>query len=184
MNKTLATAAAQLARQPIVQVCWVVPDLRRAALQWAEALGAGPFFEASHIQLDDLTYRGAPARLDQSSALGQWGTLQVELFQQHCDNPSGAREMFAPGQSGIHHLTWFAPDIEAEIARLNQLGMATVMTCRLRAAGGMRLAWLDARHLLGTMVEVYEESDLQRRFYRRVARAAEGWDGRDPLRPL
>jgi len=48
--------------------------------------------------------------------------------------------MYAPGQTGIQHLTWFAPDIEAETRRLNALGFETVMTCRLPAIGGMRLA--------------------------------------------
>jgi hypothetical protein len=184
VNEAVLNAAAGLARHPIVQICWVVPDIRKAVAQWTGALGAGPFFHARHIQLDDVTYRGQPSRLDQSSALGQWGTIQLELFEQHCGNPSGARDMFAPGESGVHHLTWFAPDLDAELARLNALGIETAMTCRLRAADGMRLAWLDARHVLGTMVEVYEESDLQRRFYRRVARAAEGWNGDLPLRPL
>jgi hypothetical protein len=134
--------------------------------------------------LEELTYRGKPATLDQSSAVGQWGTVQVELFQQHCNSPSGAREMFAPGQGGIQHLTWFANDLDAETRRLNAMGFDTVMTCRLPAVGGMRLAWYDATKVLGVMVEVYEESDLMRRFYHRVAKAAEGWTGENPIRSL
>jgi hypothetical protein len=34
------------------------------------------------------------------------------------------------------------------------------------------------------MAEVYEDSTLMRRFYRRIADAATGWDGSEPLRPL
>jgi hypothetical protein len=169
---------------PIVQMCWVVDDMEAAALQWVKTTGAGPFFLIPHIRLDELTYRGKPAALDQSSAVGQWGSIQVELFQQHCDNPSGAREMFAPGQTGVQHLTWFADDMDAETRRLNALGFATVMTCRLPAIGGMRLAWFDTRAVLGAMAEVYEESALMRRFYQRVARAAEGWNGEEPIRSL
>jgi Glyoxalase/Bleomycin resistance protein/Dioxygenase superfamily len=169
---------------PIVQMCWVVDDMDAAALQWVKTMGAGPFFRIPHIQLDELTYRGKPAQLDQSSAVGQWGAVQVELFQQHCNNPSGAREMYAPGQTGIQHLTWFAPDIEAETQRLNALGFETVMTCRLPAIGGMRLAWYDTRKVLGAMAEVYEDCDLMRKFYQRVAKAAEGWNGENPVRSL
>jgi len=65
-----------------------------------------------------------------------------------------------------------------------RMGFDTVMTCRLPAIGGMRLAWYDATKVLGAMVEVYEESDLMRRFYRRVAKAAEGWTGENPIRSL
>ncbi len=173
-----------LTSSPIVQACWVVDDIPTAVERWATAVGAGPFFLAGHIAFADLTYRGQPAALDQSSAVGQWGGLQVELFTQHCANPSGARDMFAPGTGGLQHVTWFADDLDAEGARLRALGFDEVMTCSLPAVGGTRLAWYDARPLLGCMVEVYEEADLMRRFYRRVARAAEGWDGADPLRLL
>ncbi len=169
---------------PIVQMCWVVDDMETTALHWVKTMGAGPFFLLPHIQLDDLTYRGKPAQLDQSSAVGQWGSVQVELFQQHCHNPSGAREMFAPGQTGLQHITWFVDDIEAETRRLHALGFDTVMTCRLPAVGGLRLAWFDTRKVFGAMVEVYEEVDLMRRFYRRVASAAEGWNGENPVRSL
>ena len=173
-----------ITQRPIIQMCWVVDDMEAAAMQWVKTMGAGPFFLIPHIQLDELTYRGKPATLDQSSAVGQWGTIQVELFQQHCDSPSGAREMFAPGQTGLQHLTWFADDIDAETQRLEALGFPTVMTCRLPAVGGMRLAWHDARSVTGAMIEVYEESKLMRKFYQRVAQAAEGWDGTDPIRAL
>lgn len=177
--------AARITPYPIVQMCWVVDDMKAAALQWVKLMGAGPFFRIPHIQLDELTYRGKPAKLDQSSAVGQWGTIQVELFQQHCQNPSGVREMFAPGQTGIQHLTWFATDLDAETRRLNGLGFKTVMTCRLPAIGGMRLAWwYDTRKVVGAMVEVYEDCDLMRKFYRRVAKAAEGWTGEQPVRSL
>ena len=58
---------------PIVQMCWMVDDMETAAMQWVQTMGAGPFFLLPHIQLDELTYRGKPAKLDQSSAVGQWG---------------------------------------------------------------------------------------------------------------
>jgi glyoxalase/bleomycin resistance protein/dioxygenase superfamily protein len=175
---------AKITPHPIVQVCWVVDDMEAAARQWVNLVGAGPFFLLPHIQLDELTYRGKPASLDQSSAVGQWGTVQVELFQQHCQNPSGAREMFAPGQTGVQHLTWFAHDLDAETRRLNEMGFDTVMTCRLPAIGGMRLAWYDTRKVVGAMVEVYEDCELMHKFYRRVAKAAEGWSGEHPIRSL
>ena len=89
MTKELAT----ITLQRFVQMCWVVGDMEASAQQWVETMGAEPFFLVPHIQLDEPTYRGKPATLDQSSAVGQWGTLQVELFQQHCNNPSGEREM-------------------------------------------------------------------------------------------
>jgi hypothetical protein len=168
--------------RPIVQICWVVDDMEAAAMQWIEMFGAGPFFLSHHIEFDELTYRGKRATLDQSSAVCQWGPIQVELFQQHCDSPSGARDMFAPGQTGIQHLTYFSDDIDAETRRLEAMGFPTVMTCSLPVVNGMRLAWFDTRPALGVMIEVYEENELMRQAYDIVDQAAEGWQGEDPLR--
>ena len=173
-----------IAGGPIIQMCWAVDDIESAVQRWVATVGAGPFHLAPHIQFGDLTYRGQPATLDQSSALGQWGTVQVELFQQHCDSPSGAREMVAAGQTGLQHVTWFASDIEAEGRRLVRLGFDEVMTARLPVMGDVRIGWWDARPVLGCMVEVYEESALMRKFYRRIAAASDDWQGDDPLRPL
>ena len=171
--------------RPIVQMCWAVEDIPTAVARWVATAGAGPFFLASHIPFDDLTYRGRPGvHFDQSSAVGQWGDLQVELLQQHCDNPSGVQDMRLAGERGLNHVTWFAEDIEREGHRLTSLGFAEVMTARLPTMADMRIAWYDTRPWLGCMLEVYEESDLMRRFYRKVARAASGWNGTDPLRSL
>jgi len=85
---------------------------------------------------------------------------------------------------GLRFVTRAVDDIDAETRRLNALGFDTVMTCRLPAVGGLRLAWYDTRKVFGAMVEVYEEGDLMRRFYSRVARAAENWHGENPVRSL
>src|SRR4051794_25687642 len=184
----MTTSVADIGRVtsgPVVQLCWIVDDIPTAVQRWVQAVGAGPFHLAAHIQFEELTYRGGPATLDQSSALGEWGAVQVELLQQHCQSPSGVKEMRDDGYTGgLQHLTWFAEDIVAEGARLRRLGFEEVMTARLAVMGNMRIAWYDTRPLLGCMAEIYEESPLMRRFYRRIAAAAEGWDGRAPLRPL
>lgn len=178
------TDAAAMAGGPIIQMCWAVESISVAVPQWVQSVGAGPFFLAAHIPFGNLTYRGRPATLDQSSAVGQWGGVQLELLEQHCDSPSGVLETRAAGQTGLQHVTWMAADLDAETQRMRALGFDEVMTATLPVMGDMRIAWFDTRPLLGCMAEVYEESDLMRRFYRRVARAADGWDGTEPLRPL
>ena len=103
---------------------------------------------------------------------------------QHCNNPSGSREMYASGETGVQHRTWFADGLEAETRRTEALAFKTAMMCRLPEVGGVRLARFDTSKLLGAMVDGYEESELLRRFQRRVARAADGWKGEDPVRSL
>jgi hypothetical protein len=92
--------------------------------------------------------------------------------------------MYARGETGLQHITWFVDDLDHETIRLEGLGFPVLKTCRLPSIGSMRLAWFDARSLLGVMIEVYEESNMMRRLYAKVARAADGWNGRDVLRSL
>ena len=49
-------------------------------------------------------------------------------------------------------------------------------------ASGGRFGFYDARDQLGHLIEIYEPIDRLVAFYASVARAAEGWDGRDPIR--
>ena len=55
-----------------------------------------------------------------------------------------------------------------------------VMTAE--TASGMRYAFHDARAQLGHLLEVYEPSPGVLRLYDKVADAAVGWDGGDPVR--
>jgi hypothetical protein len=179
-----AESLSRLGSPSIVQLGWVVSDLAQAAAHWAALMGAGPFFRLPHVQLDDLTYRGSPADWDHSSAVGQWGPIQLELMEQHCSSPSGIRDVYRPGESGVHHVTWVVEDFEKERHRLESMGFPAVMTGRVALADGMQMGWFDTLHVLGVMAEVYQESESMRRSFSWVARQADGWDGRDVLRDL
>jgi hypothetical protein len=43
--------------RPIVQIAYIVPEVRTAAQQWADRVGAGPFFVFDHFELT-ATHRG------------------------------------------------------------------------------------------------------------------------------
>jgi hypothetical protein len=103
--------------RPIVQIAYIVPEVRAAAQRWAGRVGAGPFFVFDHFELT-ATHDGKPAVLDHSPAFGQWGDVQVELIQLHELEPAPFREAFGGGKIGLHHLTWFPDDLDAEGARL------------------------------------------------------------------
>jgi hypothetical protein len=49
---------------------------------------------------------------------------------------------------------------------------------------GTRFVMLDLTSQLGHMIELYEGRDDLLKFYRYVRRAADGWDGAEPLRRL
>jgi catechol 2,3-dioxygenase-like lactoylglutathione lyase family enzyme len=165
---------------PPVQIAYVVADVRAAAAQWAQRWGAGPFFVREHIDVHDVVYRGQPGVFDHSSAYGQWGQVMVELVQDHGPGPSAVRDMYAPGESGLHHLAYFVDDLDATTARLVADGYELAMSAA--SGGGVRFHFLDARHSHGHMFELYEPTDHLRGFYATVAAAAVDWNGSDPIR--
>jgi hypothetical protein len=166
---------------PPVQIAYAVPDVDAAAARWAADFGAGPFFIRRHIVGHDVIYRGASAVFDHSSAYGQWGSLMVELMQDHGTGPSVVRERYGVNETGLHHMAFVVPDLDAATAHLASLGNGLVMSAR---STNTRYHFMDTVAALGHMVELYERSDRLESFYALVRDAADGWTGDDPVRQL
>ena len=164
---------------PPVQIAYAVVDAKEAAARWAADFGAGPFFVAEHIPVTDVVHRGVPGEFDHTSAYGQWGSIMVELVQDHGTGPSAVRDLYAPGESGLHHMAYFVDDIEDATAALGGMGFELAQTA---LAGATRFNFIDAVELTGHFFELYEPSDALVRFYDKVAKAAIDWDGSDPVR--
>lgn len=168
---------------PPVQIAYAVPDAVAAAERWAATTGAGPFFVNEHIPLTDVTYRGEPSTFDHSSAYGQWGSVMVELVQDHGTAPSPVRELFAPDVGGLHHLAFIVDDVDAELDALVAAGHEVAMSATT-GGGNMRFHFVDALATHGHFFELYPPTPGLRGFYAMVANAADGWDGTDPVRFL
>lgn len=165
-----------------IQIAYHVPDPERAARDYARSFGWGPFFLLEHIPLSRCIYRGAPALFDHSSAYGQAGDLMVELITQHDDAPSVLRDLYARDAVGVHHIAHFVPNLQEALDQAHAAGGDIALdACTVT---GTRFAMLDASRELGHMVELYEAGGELLKFYRYVRRAADGWDGAEPLRPL
>jgi hypothetical protein len=163
-----------------VQIAYHVPDPESAAHDFARMFGWGPFFLYEHIPLASCSYRGKAVQFDHSSAYGQAGEMMIELIAQHDDSPSVLREVFARHEVGIHHVAYFVPNLAESLGQARTLG--TDIALDAVTSTGTRFAMLDLTQRLGHMVELYEaEGDLLK-FYRYVRRAADRWNGSEPLR--
>jgi hypothetical protein len=165
-----------------VQIAYHVPDPESAAERCARDFGWGPFFLMEHIPLERSLYRGAEAAFDHSSAYGQAGEVMVELITQHNDGPSALRDLYAPHETGVHHVACFVDDLAAALQSHRARGDAIALEARTRT--GVDFAMVDLSATLGHMLELYEPGEDLRRFYAYVRRCAEGWDGDRPLRRL
>lgn len=165
----------------IIQNAWVVTDLEAAMARWTRDFGIGPFFTFPHVQLQNLKYHGQPASLDMSVAIAQAGPVQVELIQQHCDNPTCYTDSIPRGGHGFHHVAVFAKDYDRELAYWRDKGFPVAAE---GLAGTMRFAYIDTRPITDCMIELIEDEPNIRAAFKIIADAARDWDGRDPVRPM
>ncbi|SVC58497.1 uncharacterized protein METZ01_LOCUS311351, partial [marine metagenome] len=89
---------------PVVQIAYFVNDSVVKAQKMAAQHGAGPFFLIEKIELAWGVHRGKEQKFLHTSAFGQWGNVMLELVQQDLEGPSPFRDMYAPGEEGIHHM--------------------------------------------------------------------------------
>ena len=165
-----------------VQVAYHVPDPEAAARRAASEYGWGPFFLMTHIPLSRSLYRGREAVFDHSSAYGQAGDIMIEFITQHNDGPSALRDMYAPGETGIHHVACFVEDLSATLGELAGRGLAIALEAR--TVTGVDFAMVDTSASLGHMLELYQHEGSLEKFYSYVRHKARDWDGSEPVRLL
>jgi Glyoxalase/Bleomycin resistance protein/Dioxygenase superfamily len=166
---------------PVVQIAFVVPDARAAALAHHRRYGSGPFYLVEHYPLTVHRYRGTNCALDVTSAYGQWGNITAEFVQQHDDRPSAYRDLVRPGESRMHHFAVFVADLAEEMAKYEAQGCAAALYAE--AIPGLGYAIMDTSRELGVMTEFYEEWTVKP-LYDYMKRTALNFDGRDPIRKL
>jgi len=165
---------------PIRQNGYVVRDIERALRHWTRVLGVGPFFYFERVPIEDFRYRGLPSDIEVSIALANSGPLQIELIQQRNDAPSMYRDFVSAGREGLQHVACWTHDFGAELARCEAEGLVVGQSGRIGADG--RFVYFETGDHPGTVVELSEISGAKGRFFQRIADAAAGWDGRDPIR--
>jgi hypothetical protein len=185
-GRPIHRAVAKPAMQPmsrrnrkVIQASWVVDDVAATALQWVRTTGIGPFFVFEHIPVEEPSYRGQPVAIDFSVAIAQAGEVQIELVAQHDDGPSAYRDLIARGSSGFHHVALYSMDYDADLQSYVGQGYAAAVEGKF---AGKRFAYIDTSASIGCMVELIEDSPVQREFFARIAAAARDWDGREPIR--
>ncbi len=165
-----------------MQNSWVVHDIDAAMALWTRTAGVGPFFVVKGITLEDQRYRGKPAgqSIEVTFALAQAGDLQIELVCQHNDVPSAYRDTVPAGRSAFHHMALYTHDYDKDRQDYLGAGCAEAFS---GAFAGKRFCYIDTSASLGCMVELIEASAAQEEFFKRIAGAAQGWDGTEPVRP-
>ena len=164
---------------------YVVRDIESALEHWTNVLGVGPFFYMEQVKVDDLRYRGQPTNAQASIALANSGELQIELIQLRNDAPSMWRDFLEAGHEGLQHFAYWMDTpaaMDAALERAAALGYEIGQSGTVGENG--RFVYLRTEVHPGTVVELSEACGWKAEFFRKVARAAENWDGSDPIRRI
>ncbi|SCW38509.1 Glyoxalase/Bleomycin resistance protein/Dioxygenase superfamily protein [Sphingobium faniae] len=174
------TVATNPTTGAIRQIAYFVSDIVVAARRHHALFGSGPFYIAEHIALARCEHRGRPATLDHSSAYGQWGDIMVEFVQQNNAGPSVFRDIFPDGREGMHHVALMVNNLGDAIQAYNDQGMETAFYAVLES--GQAYTMMDATATHGHFIELYEPNAVVTYVYDLVRRAAQDFDGSDPIR--
>ncbi len=163
----------------ILQMAYVVNDVEASAKKWMESFGIGPFYILDRPQVGNPLYRGKPQAVEFSAALAQAGDIHIELIQQHCDSPSCYRDTIPKGQEGFHHVGVIVEDYHAEVKRYQDQGFVVAGSGTF---GPLNFCYVDTSPVMHCMVEVLEDLPFIHNYFGRIRKAAEEWDGSDPIR--
>jgi hypothetical protein len=167
---------------PIDQLGYVVDDIEAAMDHWVDRLGVGPFYFLPSPPLADLTYRGRTSEARIAVALAFSGPLQIELIERLDDHPTPYGDFVAAHGTGLHHVARFVDDYDGAVAAYGARGMEPFFGGR-GLTENQRFSYFDTETHGGTCSELIETVELGG-FFDAIRRAAEGWDGSDPVRTV
>ncbi|MEQ8377474.1 VOC family protein [Parvibaculum sp.] len=167
----------------VCQNGYVVRDIEAALKHWTEVLGVGPFYYIDRVTCDWFTYKGKPSPVEMSIALGNTGDLQIELIQQRNDAPSMYLDFLNAGREGLQHMSYWTTDYQAAYDRAIAAGYEVGHEGQIGGAQG-RFVYFDTETHPGTVVEMSDISGAKGPFFEHIRKAAIGWDGSNPVRPV
>jgi len=125
----MTTSALQLFGE-VRQLAYVVPrgTFHSHLNHWVHSLGVGPWSVVEHPRIDHFMHRGQPGTLDFSFAIGHMGTMQIEIIEQHNDQPSTYNEFLTATNNvgGLHHVAYWPDDMDAAEVNVAALGWTLV----------------------------------------------------------
>lgn len=163
----------------VVQNAYVVRDLERACHRLHALYRIGPFLRAAARPIANARYRGEPVRhpIVMATAFGQAGAVNIELIQPLSGAPNIYDEVVPPGRDGFHHVATWSSDYAAEKRAYLDAGFEIAL--ELWPAPGCEVSFIDARPVLGHMIELYPDHPYLHFFYDEVRRRTREWDGAD-----
>ncbi|MET0658752.1 MAG: VOC family protein [Steroidobacteraceae bacterium] len=166
---------------PIMQLGYIVEDAAAAAAEWAERVGAGPFYVLDRNPMDDCYFRGERTPVEIRLAFGYWGSVQVELVQPLTTGPSFYREALRSGAGKLNHCAAIVTDLDT---LLQQRNLQDRVILRGSMQSGLKFVYLEEYLPGGLHLELIQATPSTLGAFAGMEAIARSWDGRDPVRPM
>lgn len=137
----------------LTQVAVVVRDMDKAIEYYSSVFGLGPF-RKMEVPLTHAEVRGQPCRLTLKLAFARLGEVQLELIQAE-PGENIYWEFLQKHGEGLHHLGFDVENLEAELARFKEKGIAVLQSGR---TDGVSFAYLDSTQHGGTILELIQRT--------------------------
>ena len=162
---------------PVRQTAFVVDDIEASALGWVDRHGIGPWF-LYDVDIGGTDYRGSEQPLRARMGLAQSGGQQIELIQPAPEVAGIYTEHLQAAGPDFHHVCYWAP-IDEAVEHFAAKGSPVVQ----RGVTGHGNSFVYVEGSCGVpFVEIVDPAGQMATFFEMVARAADLWDGSEPLR--
>lgn len=172
-------ADAKLSFTGVMQIAYIVPDLKAAIGQYVSGMNVGPWFVSEHFSGEDKRYRGKPTDVDMTIAMSYSNQMCIELIQQLNDTPSVYTDIRDKRGYGFHHWGVGTYNFERDAGHYRKQGYELAFWTMLR---GAPLAYYDTTAHLPGMVELIEMNTMREDMFTMMYEASRNWDGTDPVR--
>lgn len=170
----------------VFQLGFTTKNLHETLAHFVDNLGIGPWFVAEDFAQPLMIHRGTETPdLQTAVGFGYWGDMQYEIVEQRDAGPSVFRDVYETTGYGFHHMAFFTEDYDKQRQHFVDKGAEIAFEARtVPELGGKRAFYADTRSTLGVMTEVGEYCEPVASLFVRMHEASQGWDGRDPYRPI
>jgi hypothetical protein len=166
----------------IVQMAYVVKDIRASMEWWMRDARVGPWFLLDSFTGEEHRYRGGPSQADVSIAMAFAGHMQIELIQPKDTHPSVYTEIVDRRGYGFHHVGVAVEDVEAERAAYERRNYKVAFQAPVPSGG--TVYYLDDGRNEPGFVELIPATPGMDDMFTRYWRASVEWKGENPIRPF
>ena len=166
----------------IVQMAYVVEDIRAAMDLWIRDCGVGPWFLLESFTGPEQRYRGQPATADIRLAMSFAGHMNIELIQPRDDHPSVYKELIDRRGYGFHHVGIAVTDVPEVRADYEARGFRTAFEAPVPSGGSV--CYLENGSLDPAFIELIPATPGMDDMFTRFWRATIDWNREDPIRPF